>query len=347
MLLEVYIPRQHPGRQEALDIIRQARHIPGLQVVVSRVDEHITGSPIISTAPSYWLDGQLLAWGQPAPRPLLAELHRLVETSAASNSSQPENKRPASSQACPTSSATQEGISSWASFPLTAALKPEEIAALQKKLTLRTFTKGRFIYRQGEPARELFLLKQGQVQLSRLTTAGKRIGLALIRPGMFFGAVPQGDEARQVCFAEVIEDAQVGVLGAVAIKQIISEQPAVTSLIINDLIQQIQLLVERLEAFAFYDAPTKLVIELLRLAHEKHTTKLAITHQQLGELTGLLRETVTKLLDAFQEEGLVELHRGQIVLRDMAGLHARQGIPQAKELFPITRLALQQPETVN
>ncbi|HEU5228683.1 MAG TPA: Crp/Fnr family transcriptional regulator, partial [Ktedonobacteraceae bacterium] len=213
--------------------------------------------------------------------------------------------------------------------------------------TLRTFAKGRFIYRQGEPARELFLLKQGQVQLARLTTAGKRIGLALIRPGMFFGAVPQGDEARQVCFAEVIEDAQVGVLGAVAVKQIISEQPAVTSLIISDLIQQIQLLVERLEAFAFYDAPTKLVIELLRLAHEKHTTKLAITHQQLGELTGLLRETVTKLLDAFQQEGLVELHRGQIVLRDMAGLHARQGVHQAKELFPITRLALQQPETVN
>ena len=345
MLLEVYIPRQHPGRQEALDIIRQARHIPEIQVAVKKVDEQATGSLLISTAPSYWLDGQLLAWGQPAPRSLLAELHRLAKTSAAGNAPQLEKALSAPSQV--SSALSSARVSSWPIFPLSGALKPEEFFALQKKLTLRTFAKGRFIYRQGEPARELFLLKQGQVQLSRLTTAGKRIGLALIRPGMFFGAVPLVDETPQVCFAEVIEDVQVGVLGATALKQLLSEQPAVTLLLIKDLIQQIQFLVERLEAFAFYDAPTKLAIELLRLAHEKRTTRLAITHQQLGELTGLLRETVTKLLDTFQQEGLVELHRGQVLLRDMAGLYARQGIHQTKELLPLTRLAPQPPETVN
>lgn len=344
MLLEVYIPRQHPGRQEALDIIRQARHIPGLEVAVSKVDEQATGPPLISTAPSYWLDGQLLAWGQPAPRSLLAELHRLARTSSTGNPAQPESAHQAPLQV---SSSPQDKISSWPLYPFSGALKPEEFFALQKKLTLRAFAKGRFVFRQGEPARELFLLKQGQVRLSRLTTAGKRIGLALVRPGMFFGAVPQADEAPQVCFAEVIEDVQVGVLGAAAVKQLLREQPAVTSLLINDLIKQIQLLVERLEAFAFYDAPTKLAIELLRLAQEKRTTRLAITHQQLGELTGLLRETVTKLLDTFQQEGLVELHRGQVVLRDMAGLRARQGIQQSKEPLTIPRLPSPPPETVN
>lgn len=347
MLLEVYIPRQHPGRQEALDIIQQARHIPGLQVAVSKVDEQAIGSPLISTAPSYWLDGQLLAWGQPSPRSLLAELQRLAKTSVTGNPPQLENAHSASPQAAPASSLSQDRISSWPIFSLSGALKPEEFFALQKKMSPRAFVKGRFIYRQGEPARELFLLKQGQVQLSRLTTGGKRIGLALIRPGMFFGAVPQGDETPQVCFAEVMEDAQVGVLGAAAVKQLLSEQPAVTLLIIKDLIHQIQFLVERLEAFAFYDAPTKLAIELLRLAQEKHTTRLVITHQQLGELTGLLRETVTKLLDTFQQEGLVELHRGQILVRDMAGLHARQGLHQPKDLFSITRVPSQPPETVN
>ncbi|HEU5369182.1 MAG TPA: helix-turn-helix domain-containing protein, partial [Ktedonobacterales bacterium] len=49
-------------------------------------------------------------------------------------------------------------------------------------------------------------------------------------------------------------------------------------------------------------------------------TLLPITHQDLAERSGLLRETVTKTLDAFQEEGLVELHRGRVYLRDVRGL---------------------------
>jgi CRP-like cAMP-binding protein len=47
---------------------------------------------------------------------------------------------------------------------------------------------------------------------------------------------------------------------------------------------------------------------------------VAITHQELGDMIGALRETVTTKLDEFQDHGLVELGRGKITVRDPNGL---------------------------
>ena len=50
---------------------------------------------------------------------------------------------------------------------------------------------------------------------------------------------------------------------------------------------------------------------------------VSITHQELGDMIGALRESVTKVLDEFQREGLVELGRGRVILRDVAVLQLR------------------------
>jgi Crp-like helix-turn-helix protein len=41
-------------------------------------------------------------------------------------------------------------------------------------------------------------------------------------------------------------------------------------------------------------------------------------------MIGALRESVTKVLDDFQREGLVELGRGRVILRDVVGLQSRR-----------------------
>jgi CRP-like cAMP-binding protein len=59
------------------------------------------------------------------------------------------------------------------------------------------------------------------------------------------------------------------------------------------------------------------------LSQEQHGEVVTITHQELGDMIGAIRETVTKALDEFEQAGLVELCRGRIILRDVAGLQAR------------------------
>src|SRR2546427_13217930 len=55
---------------------------------------------------------------------------------------------------------------------------------------MTTVPKGRTIYRQEDTAEGLFLLKKGRVRLSRIAPGGKKLDLAVLEPGTFFGEMP-------------------------------------------------------------------------------------------------------------------------------------------------------------
>src|SRR5579884_3714747 len=61
------------------------------------------------------------------------------------------------------------------------------IDQLVHEIQMRTCAKGQILYAQEDQAETLFLLKRGRVQLYRLTPSGKRLELAMIPPGTFFG----------------------------------------------------------------------------------------------------------------------------------------------------------------
>ena len=65
---------------------------------------------------------------------------------------------------------------------------------------------------------------------------------------------------------------------------------------------------------------TRLDQRLARLIVAKDTTVLNVTHQQLADELGSVREIVSRLLKGFAEQGLVALGREQLTVIDRAGL---------------------------
>lgn len=112
----------------------------------------------------------------------------------------------------------------------------------------------------------------------------------------------------------------VGILSRAHLEQIIRDWPVVGLRLISELSRRMNLDASRLEELAYQSAPARLAAALLRLHQSGGDHTITMTHQELGEVTGLLRETVTKMLNEFRGAGLVELHRGRIHLRDVAGL---------------------------
>jgi CRP/FNR family transcriptional regulator len=72
-----------------------------------------------------------------------------------------------------------------------------------------------------------------------------------------------------------------------------------------------------IEAIAFQRLDSRLAAALLG-----HGTTLKTTHQALADELGTVREIVTRLLHRFERDGLVELSRESITIRDSAGLRA-------------------------
>jgi len=201
-------------------------------------------------------------------------------------------------------------------------LEPAALAAFEQQTEMRTCRKGQLLYSQEDRAEVLFLLKRGRVQLYRLTPSGKRLDLAVIEPGAFFGEMPLVGESLRHTFAEATEDSLICVMSRSDIERLMRERSEVALRMIEVLSRRLALCEARLEEMAYRSVPARIAAVLLRLSQRQAGEVVPITHQELGDMIGALRESVTKVLDEFQRAELVELSRGRVILRDVAGLQA-------------------------
>ncbi len=73
----------------------------------------------------------------------------------------------------------------------------------------------------------------------------------------------------------------------------------------------------RLEDMAFKGIPARLASLLLRLAAERNSHDiLGLTHQDLAETIGTYRETATQVLNDMKAQGLIEIGRKRITIKD-------------------------------
>ena len=202
-------------------------------------------------------------------------------------------------------------------------LEPAAMAAFEQQTEMRTCRKGQILYSQEDRAEVLFLLKRGRVQLYRLTPSGKRLDLAVIEPGAFFGEMPLVGESLRHTFAEAAEDSLICVMSRSDIERLMRERSEVALRMIEVLSRRLALCEARLEEMAYRSVPARIAAVLLRLSQGRSGEPVLITHQELGDMIGALRESVTKVLDEFQRAELVELSRGRVIVRNVTGLQAR------------------------
>ncbi len=333
MRLDIYVAKQHQSLQEVRAVAEGANKLSELEVFLIPADGIESIAKFAAIAPVYVLDDQLLAWGISSVGALLAQLQRRARLAAMQLSQGHLPPRPPSHASQP--------------FPLVASMTPlpvltldifqemegETLRTLCARMPRRIYAPGRFIYWQGEASHAVFLLRQGQVQLSRMTRQGKRWDLGQVRPGTFFGEAAVLEETAYFTSAEVIEESLVSVLSHALLEQLLREQPSVALRVSRSLSQRLLQNTEQLEGALFRDAAARLATTLLQQSQAANTSLLWLTHEQLGASAGLLRETVTKVLDLFQQAGLVRLRRNQIQLLEFVGLQALLEAPDTSSFL--------------
>jgi CRP/FNR family transcriptional regulator, cyclic AMP receptor protein len=202
-------------------------------------------------------------------------------------------------------------------------LPSEQIAMIERATVMRTIPKGQMIYSQEDRAEALFLLKRGQVTIYRLTPGGKRLEVATIGPNTFFGEMPLLGESLRHAYADATEESLLCVMSRTDVERLIREQPQVALRMIEVLGRRLADREARLEELAYHSAQARIATLLLRLSDARAGADVAVTHQEIGDMIGALRETVTVILDGFQADELVELRRGHVLVRDPEGLRLR------------------------
>lgn len=200
-------------------------------------------------------------------------------------------------------------------------LSPREMQELNRITTMSTVPRGRVFYRPEEPGEVLFILKEGRVQLYRISPEGKKLVITTLGPHTLFGEMALLGTKMHNTFAEAIDDCLICVMSRTDLERLILNKPQVALRILEVTGKRLREAEERLENMAFKGIPARLASLLLRLSEEQGTDEIAgLTHQDLAESVGTYRETATQVLNDLKSQGLIEIGRKRIKLLEPARL---------------------------
>jgi CRP/FNR family cyclic AMP-dependent transcriptional regulator len=179
--------------------------------------------------------------------------------------------------------------------------------------TITNVLRGRVFYQPEDVGEVLFLIKQGRVQLYRISPEGKKLVIATLGPGTLFGEMALLGQQMHNAFAEALEDCLILVMSRTDLERLILNKPLVGLRMLEITGRRLNDAEARLEDMAFKGIPARLASLLLRLAVERDSDDIiGLTHQDLAETIGTYRETATQVLNDMKAQGLIEIGRKRI-----------------------------------
>ena len=148
-------------------------------------------------------------------------------------------------------------------------LTPREMEDLNRITTMSTVAKGRVFYRPEEPGEVLFILKEGRVQLYRISPEGKKLVITTLGPHTLFGEMALLGTKMHNTFAEAVDDCLICVMSRTDLERLILNKPQVALRILDITGKRLREAEERLENMAFKGIPARLASLLLRLSSEQ------------------------------------------------------------------------------
>jgi CRP-like cAMP-binding protein len=206
-------------------------------------------------------------------------------------------------------------------------LASTELSQLESRARVRKFPSRSPVYLPADQADAVLLLASGRVRIGNFTADGKQSILAFIEPGELFGELAIFDPGQRQEVAETVEPSTVVMFPREAFWACM-QQHAEISIGVTKLIGlRRQRIERRLKYLLFRSNRDRLVHLLLELADQygqgtpqKVLIRLKLSHQDLANIIGSTRETVTVTLGELQAQGLLELGRQKIILCDLARL---------------------------
>ncbi len=177
------------------------------------------------------------------------------------------------------------------------------------------------VYLPGDPADYVYLLKTGRVKVSSFAQSGKEITLAILRPGDLFGIVEAFDGTPREAHAEALEDVVVGAIPREDFVRRIKEQPDLAMEFTRLLVFQLRKLQTRVQDLVFRGATGRLAHLLLDLSGATGSGGRSVlridarlTHQEMANVVGCARETVSTIMGQFREQGLIRINGQSITI---------------------------------
>ncbi len=213
--------------------------------------------------------------------------------------------------------------------PLLTGLGPDQMARLAESVERREVRRRETVYLPGDPAESLYLVNGGRVKISKVTRDGKALTLNYCGPSELFGETSLVDGSPRQEMAEAMENSMITEIARTVFEEFLSKNPSLGVGMTKLLAKRRLQLENKVETLVFRDVTSKLAELLLELAEEYGVEDsrgtliaLKITHQELANLIGSTRETVSLTLSQFKRKDLLTTEGRKVIVTDSESLRA-------------------------
>ncbi|MCX7165384.1 MAG: Crp/Fnr family transcriptional regulator [Rhodocyclales bacterium] len=203
---------------------------------------------------------------------------------------------------------------------LSSADARDLVHASQRKL----FAKNEFIFKAGDPGRHVYFLQQGRVKICQPAQEGKDVILWFCFAGDMFGMAEVARGGGRVVHAQACEASEVLFLSQTELTEYLKTHSAAALLIMQILADRLRALGDVVVNLINDDAQTRIIKLILRLAtrygvrvDQDIHLNVQLTHQEIADMVGTTRQTVTSVLSQLQRQGLMRLENRRIRIESM------------------------------
>lgn len=213
--------------------------------------------------------------------------------------------------------------------PLFAELPAADVNAIAEMSGMRWFDRGQFLYHQGETAKFFYVVFDGAVKISRVTSGGKPMVVDFRGPGSVVGGRSIVVDHSHVDDASAVEDVLVASIPLAAAAELLAARPGAALSLARHLASQLADRESKLAALStkrvhqrLAEALIELTVSLGAVVDDVIVINARLTQAELAEWIGTTRETASTLLNSLRRAGFIGVEGRRIHVRDVSALEA-------------------------
>jgi CRP-like cAMP-binding protein len=209
-------------------------------------------------------------------------------------------------------------------WSLLEKLPEDDARAVLVAARRRRFDRNEVVFHEGDPGDSLHLIDKGRVAVRVTSPLGDAVTLRILGPGAVFGELAVLSPAPRNATIVALVRTETLALHRDRFEQLRREHPDVDRFLLEALITEVRRLSTQLLEALHVPVPKRVALRLIDLADQyadgPPPIRVPLTQDDIADLCGTTRPTVNKVLRELEEQGVVDIARGQISILEPSRL---------------------------
>ncbi|MEW6109459.1 MAG: Crp/Fnr family transcriptional regulator [Nitrospirota bacterium] len=203
---------------------------------------------------------------------------------------------------------------------LFSSLSDKELHQISSKMPVRQFRKNEIILYEEDTNEFMYIILEGKVKIIQISEDGKETILAMHKAGDFFGEMALIDGKTMPATVTAAENTLTSIISRKDFYALIHAQSKVFEKLLEILCARLRESWERIQILNFKSASDRLKMLFFMLSEEYGnkttegvTLNIKLTHQDIANMTGITRETVTRVIDRWQKDKEIAILKNKFI----------------------------------